>query len=259
MTTAQRTGVAVMALVLLVPPVLLLYLSFSTRWYYPAVFSHPFTTEHWQWVGHAGSPLLQSLGLSLGLSGAVSAVATTAGFFASRHLAYYTRSAYWLLAAYFPYVIAPVIFAVMLNVYLLRLGLTGTVAGVMLAQLVITFPYAVLFFYGFWNERIRAMEHLVQTMGGGYAAVFRHAIWPSARGLAVVCFFQTYLISWFEYGLTQFIGVGRVPTLTVMVFRYIQEANPYLAALAGVLLVAPPLLLLLINRRFLVQRFWGHG
>lgn len=259
MTTTQRVGAGLLALIFLVPLTVLVYLSFSTMWHYPAVLSHPFTTANWQWFGQGGSPLIQSLGLSLGLSVSVSVLSTTAGFFASRHLAYYTRSRYWLLAAYFPYVIAPVIFAVMLNVYLLRLGLTGTVAGVALAQLVITFPYAVLFFYGFWNERIRAMEHLVQTMGGGTIAVFRHAIWPSARGLAVVCFFQTYLISWFEYGLTQFIGVGRVPTLTVMVFRYIQEANPYLAALAGVLLVAPPLLLLLINRRFLVQRFWGHG
>lgn len=259
MTTAQRLGVVLMGVLFLVPLALLTYLSLSVEWHYPAILSHPFTIRNWQWFVQGDVLLLRSLGLSLGLSLSVSAIATTAGFFASRHLAYYTRSTYWLLAAYLPYVIAPVIFAVMLNVYLLRLELTGTVAGVLLAQLVITFPYAVLFFYGFWNERIRALEHLVRTMGGGFGTVLRHALWPAARGLAVVCFFQTYLISWFEYGLTQFIGVGQVPTLTVMVFRYIDEANPYLAALAGVLLVAPPVLLLLINRRFLVQRFWSHG
>ncbi|MDX1591815.1 MAG: hypothetical protein R3283_07625, partial [Balneolaceae bacterium] len=63
-------------------------------------------------------------------------------------------------------------------------------------------------------------------------------------------------ISWFEYGLTQFIGVGKVQTLTVMVYRYVSEANPYLAALAGVLLILPPITLLLINRKYLLQNIW---
>lgn len=159
--------------------------------------------------------------------------------------------------AYFPYVIAPVVFAVMLNFYFLRFNLTGTIYGVIIAQFFITFPYAVLFFFGFWNSKIRNLENLVATMGGDFRVTLKEAILPSAKGLLAVCFFQTYLISWFEYGLTQFIGVGKVQTLTVMVYRYISEANPYLAALAGFLLVIPPLILLISNRRFLLHKVWS--
>jgi putative spermidine/putrescine transport system permease protein len=251
----ERITAGGLAVAVGVPLVLLVYLSVSVQWHYPALTSHVFTLQHWRWM-LSGSPLLASLGLSLGLSLTVGALATGTGAFVSRLLAYYTRSPYWLLGAYAPYVIAPVILAVMLNVYLLRLGLTGTIGGVVVAQLLITIPYAVLLFYGFWNERLRTMEHLVRTMGGDATAVLRHAIWPAARGLLAVCFFQTFLISWFEYGLTQYIGVGKVPTLTIMVFRYVSEANPYLAALASVLLVAPPLALLALNRRVLVHRIW---
>lgn len=248
-----RITAVVLAVAFGAPLALLVYLSVSMQWRYPALLDHPFTGQHWRWMLR-GSPLLQSLGLSLALSLAVGAVATGIGAAVSRLLAYYTRSPYWLLGAYAPYVIAPVILAVMLNVYLLRLGLTGTAGGVMLAQLLITVPYALILFYGFWNERLRTMEHLVRTLGGHTRQVARHAIWPAARGLLAVCFFQTFLISWFEYGLTQYIGVGKVPTLTIMVFRYVSEANPYLAALASVLLVLPPLALLALNRRFLVHR-----
>ncbi len=257
-TSSRRILIAALAVLFGLPLVLLIYLSVSTQWHYPALIDHPFTLRHWHWLLQGNSPLVASLGLSLGLSLTVGAVATLTGFAVSRLLAYHTRSTYWLLLAYAPYVIAPVILAVMLNVYLLRIGLTGTVPGVAMAQLLITIPYAILFFYGFWNERIRSMEHLVRTMGGDAQTVFLHAIWPAARGLLAVCFFQTFLISWFEYGLTQYIGVGKVQTLTVMVFRYVSEANPYLAALAGVLLVIPPLTLLVVNRRVLVQRIWSH-
>ncbi len=253
----QRLLFSIVAICFVIPLAVLAYLSLSANWYFPALWSHSFTLEHWHWLLRDGSPLTFSLLLSVGLSLSVSVAATALGFFVSRLLAYHTTSTYWLLGAYFPYVIAPVVFAVMLNVYLLRLGLTGTLGGVMLAQLLITFPYAILFFYGFWNERIRNLEHLVRTLGGNFRTVVTQAILPSARGLIAVCFFQTYLISWFEYGLTQFIGVGKVPTLTIMVFRYISEANPHLAALAGLLLILPPLGLLVVNRRFLLHKAWS--
>lgn len=238
------------------PFALLMYLSVSSQWYYPALISHNFTGEHWRWLFSGSTPLLQSTLLSLGLSLSVSLIATTGGFFASRAIAYYTRSRWWLVSAYFPYVIAPVVFAVMLNYYFLQLGLSGRLPGVMLAQLFITFPYAVIFFYSFWNLRMRQLEDLVSTLGGGFGVVMKDAILPAARPLLPVCFFQCYLISWFEYGLTQFIGVGKVQTLTIMVYRYVSESNPYLAALSGLLLVLPPLALLLANRRILLQRIW---
>ena len=240
----------------LVPPGLLIYLSFSSDWYYPALLSHTFTLDNWRLFFSGSSQLFQSSILSIGLSLSVSVLATTAGFFASRALSYYTRSHLWLMSAYFPYVIAPVVFAVMLNYYFLQLNLSGTLIGVMIAQLFITFPYATIYFHGFWSRHIRNLEGLVMTMGGNFFTVIKHALIPSARGLYIVCLFQCFLISWFEYGLTQFIGVGKVQTLTVMVYKFVSEANPYLAALAGVLLILPPITLLLINRKYLLQNIW---
>jgi len=253
----KRSLYAVIILSFLIPFGVLLYLSLSAQWYYPSLFSHSFTLEHWKWFLGGNSELLNSAILSIFLSLSVAASATAAGFLSSRVIAYHHGSKWWLLSAYFPYVIAPVVFAVMLNFYFLRFGLTGTLPGVALAQFFITFPYAVLFFFGFWNERIQNLENLVATMGGNFKTTFKEAILPSAKGLLAVCFFQTYLISWFEYGLTQFIGVGKVQTLTIMVYRYISEANPYLAALAGFLLVCPPLVLLFTNRRFLLHKIWS--
>lgn len=255
--TLRRILFAIVLLSFGIPILMLIYLSLSAQWVFPAVFSHPFTGDWWSLLFDTQSALLSSSLLSLTLSTSVSAAATAGGFFASRAVAYHTRSKVWLLSAYFPYVITPVVFAIMINFYFLRLNLTGNVAGVFLAQVFITFPYAVLFFYGFWNERIRNMEQLVTTLGGSFKTVLTDAILPSARGMLTVCFFQCFLISWFEYGLTRLIGVGKVQTLTILVYRYISEANPYLAALAGFLLVIPPLMLLITNRKALMQKIWS--
>lgn len=253
----KRGLIAVILLSFIIPFGVLVYLSFSSQWYYPAVFSHTFTGEQWLSFISGSSGLMKSAGLSIILSLTVSFLATLAGFFCSRAIAYYTQSQWWLVSAYFPYVIAPVVLAVMLNYYFLQIGLSGTFLGVILGQLIITFPYAVIFFYSFWNRNIRDFENLVSTLGGNFITVLRHAIMPSAKGLLVVCFFQCYLISWFEYGLTQFIGIGKVETLTIMVYRYFSEANPYLAALSGVLLILPPLILLFVNRKFFLQKVWN--
>lgn len=253
-----KKGLVVLILLsFIIPFGMLIYLSFSSQWYYPAVISHTFTVEQWLSFLTGSSGLMKSLGLSIALSLTVSFLATAAGFLSSRAIAYYTQSRWWLVSAYFPYVIAPVVLAVMLNYFFLKIGLSGTLPGVIAAQLLITFPYAVIFFYSFWNRKIQDFENLVSTLGGNFTTTLKHAIWPSAKSLFVVCFFQCYLISWFEYGLTQYIGIGKVETLTILVYRYFSEANPYLASLAGVLLMMPPLLLLFVNRKFFLQKVWN--
>lgn len=254
---SRKLTFGILWLSFLIPFGVLIYLSLSTQWFYPSLAAHPFTLEYWHSFFEGRSGLFQSTGLSVFISLTVSFLATTGGFFISRGIAYYTSGRWWLVSAYFPYVIAPVVLAVMLNHYFLQIGLSGTLTGVMTAQLLITLPYAVIFFYGFWNQNIRNFENLVDTMGGNFIQKVRHAILPSAKGLLVICFFQCYLISWFEYGLTQFIGIGKVETLTIMVYRYVAESNPYLAALAGTLLIIPPIILLFVNRKFIFQKGWS--
>src|SRR5262249_62243642 len=95
-----------------------------------------------------------------------------------------------------------------------------------------------------WGTRAR-------PRGGGTAPLSRRALLPLSRGALLLCFFQTFLISWFQYGLTILIGGGAVETLPMKVYDYVNEGNPAYAALAGCLLVVPPVALLWINRRLL--------
>lgn len=254
---SKRFILIILILSFLIPFGVLVYLSVSTQWYYPSLVSHGFTLSNWESFLGGRTGILKSTGLSVFISLTVSVISTLSGFFISRSLVYDTSSRWWLVSAYFPYVIAPVVLAVMLNYYFLQLGLSGTIFGVIAAQLLITLPYSIILFYGFWNMNIRSFENLVDSLGGSFSDKVQHAILPSAKGLLTICFFQCFLISWFEYGLTQFIGTGKVETLTIMVYRYVTEANPYLAALAGIILILPPVILLFMNRKIIIRKEWS--
>lgn len=63
-------------------------------------------------------------------------------------------------------------------------------------------------------------------------------------------------MSWVQYGVTLMVGGGKVQTLPVLVYFYVNEANITFAAMASLLLTLPPLLLLAFNKQYL----WNtHG
>jgi putative spermidine/putrescine transport system permease protein len=245
----RRSLTTLLALCLLLPLLILLYLSVLRQWAFPALLDVPWTMQQWTDAASAGG-LLGSLLLSVALSGSLAVLATAAGFVISRQLMSHPRAKILLSLAYYPYLIAPVILGVMLQYYFIRLGITGTLSGVMLAQFLFVFPYAVLYFAAFWTPRIRDMEGQSLTLGATQGQTFRRVLLPAARSWLALCAFQCFLLSWFEYGMTQYVGIGKVGTLTVRTMQYIKEANPHLAAVAACMMLLPLLLFPLLNRQF---------
>ncbi|MFN7119144.1 MAG: ABC transporter permease [Saprospiraceae bacterium] len=240
--------------ILFIPFIVLLTLSLGRNWQYPSILPAVWTLENWRVLVAGSNDLNSSLVLSLTISLSMAAAVTVASFITSKHIAFSRWRERWLLLAYAPYVFAPVILAACLQFFFLKFGLSGSIYGVLLAQLFITYPFGVILFSGFWNAEMRAMEQLVATLGGNSLQTYVKVLLPIAKNALLICFFQTFLISWFEYGLTVIIGVGKVQTLTVKVFQYVNEANIFYAALASCLLVFPPILLLWVNKKFVFTK-----
>ncbi len=252
----SRLDIALRALVFLLvlfPFLFLLTLSLGRQWTFPVLLPREWSIANWVAALGQRGDLGQSLLLSLGLALSVAALSTAFGFLTSKALSEHPRGRLLLGAAYLPYVFAPVILAAVLQVFFLRLGLTGRPGGVLLGQLLIAYPFAVILFSSFWNERMRAFGQLAATLGASRLQAYRLVLLPLARGPLLITFFQTFLISWFEYGLTVLLGVGKVQTLPVKVFQFVNEANIYYAALAGLLLALPPTVLLWVNKQWVFR------
>ncbi|TNE54273.1 MAG: ABC transporter permease [Bacteroidetes bacterium] len=236
-------------LVLALPFVYLPLLSLATQWRFPLLIPDELTLQHWTQalsIGGISGSLLFSAFTAL----AVALACTALGFRVARTIARHPHRQTLVAIAYLPYAFSPVIYAFCLQFFFLKTSLNGTVAGVFLGQFLIVFPFTIILFVNHWTPRLRAMEELVYTLGGTPAAAWSRVLLPISRPALLNGLFQTFLLSWFEYGLTSVIGQGRVPTLPVRVYQYIGEANPYFAALGSTLLICPPLLFLWLNHRF---------
>jgi len=238
------------------PPLYLLLQSVAGRWLFPSLMPESYEPGRWAAFWRQDGGLPESLLISVTISTLVALIATVVGFLAGRHVAYHSRRDALLLMAYMPFAMSPVIAGVCLLYVYLRLGLAGAAVGVIAAQLIFATAFAIVFFQGFWTPEKRALEELARTLGAGIVGLYSKVLLPVARPMLVLCFFQTFLLSWFQYGLTLLIGSGKVRTLPLKVYDYLGEANVAYAALGGCLLVAPAVAMLWAGRWMLAR---GEG
>lgn len=231
--------------VYLLPIVLLVAWSFSDGWTYPALVPE-WSFGAWNGLlsGQA-SALLNTLAIAF----AVATVSTTTGFLAAYAVARSVRSALWRWLALIPFATAPVVLALELKHPIIALGLSAHPLGVVLGQMSIAVPYAVVLFSLFWDGGRMAHDELARTLGarGWQRLVYVHL--PAARGALSLVAAQLFIFSWMEYGMVNTLGSGRVRTLTTLVFGYAQEANLALAAAACAVLVLPPAMVLIFTKR----------
>lgn len=235
------------------PFLTLLYLSVVSRWTFPQLIDATFSLGLWQNLLRNQNQIGYSFGISILLGSSVSVLATIFGFYVSKALWLEKHSARFLQLAFYPYLIPPVVLGAMLQFYFVRLGLTGTIFGVFVAQLLFILPYSVLLLSTFWTEQIRQLVLQAHSLGASDQHVNRLILLPMAKPWLGLCLVQCFLFSWFEYGITQYVGIGKVPTLTIQAMHFIKEANPHWAALIACLMLFPLLILLWMKQKLLTR------
>lgn len=223
---------------LLGPFVVLAIMSSGSGWTFPRLLPDRMDGRPWRSLVAQTDGLFRALLTSLAVSVTVACLSTALGLLVGRAVRR-SRADAWRCLMYLPFVASPVVVGVALYDLLVRLHGAGTAGGVVFVQSVFATSFAAIYFCESWTSRGERFEHLVRTLGGGEWAVWRHAIWPSARGLVVACLLQTAIYSWVDYGIVSVIGGGQVETLTMRLFAYLREANMNQAALAALMLVAP--------------------
>ena len=234
------------------PFILLLLLSFSRSWSYPALWPQVWQSDQWQVFGEDWHSLLAITLRSLSLAAGVAVLATSAGFFTARAITLHHHARHWLALALLPFAVPPVVYALCLGQGFAALGLSGHYAGVVLAQWPFAYAYAVLLSHGYWTRHTFALDELAHSLGARPSQIWWRVHRPLARGVLGVCLFQTALMSWFDFALVRVIGAGRVETLTLRVFDYLGAGDLRQAAAAALLLITPPALALVINPHLLL-------
>lgn len=256
MRVPRPSSLAVTAIVtaLLLPVVPLLVWAVAGTWRYPDLVPQKLSDRGLGLV--ASADVLAALATSLGIAVAVAVLACAIGLPAGRAIGLHQfrgrRLVQFLLLA--PVIVPSLAVTLGIQVFFVRYGLSDTVAGVVLVQLMPTVPYAALLLGAAFADFDVALERQARVLGAGPLRTLLVVTLPVLRPALLTAGLLTFLVSWSEYVLTLLVGGGTVTTLPLLLFAAIGSSDRTAAAALGLLVVAPPVVLVVV-----VTRLLKHG
>ena len=247
---------SLLAFWLVLPLVPLAIWSFARGWRFPDLLPQVWTLDAWRQVLSEGSGVLESLGLTTAIALATTLLAALVGVPAGRALGLhdFRGKGLVLLLLAAPVIVPAIAIAPGLHGVFLRLGLTGTVEGVVLAHLIPVIPYMTLIMASVFAGFDTVQEDQARSLGASPLQVLRHVTLPAILpGLLTGALFA-FLVSWSQYLLTLAIGGGRVQTLPLVLYGYASSGRNDLAGAIAIVYILPGLAILLVTARLVTGR-----
>jgi putative spermidine/putrescine transport system permease protein len=250
-----------LALWLILPLVPLAIWSVAHGWRFPAILPEAWSLQAWAIALSPGSGVLQSLGVTTLIAAATTLLAALVGVPAGRALGLYRfrGKGVVLLLLLAPAILPAIAVALGLHGIFLRVGLTGTVAGVVLAHLIPVLPYMTLVMAAVFAGFDTDVEDQARSLGARPWQVFAHVTLPAILpGLMTGALFA-FLVSWSQYLLTLSIGGGRVQTLPLVLFTFATSGRNDVTGAVAMIYILPGLLALALTARHLTGRNLALG
>lgn len=223
--------------------VVLLLWSLAGSWRFPAAWPQNLALASWDW---AKSGLLGPTGTTLLVGLLAAAIALVAVIGCLEHESRCgTRPETRVLAlVYLPLLVPQISFLFGLQVLFVWLGLDATLPGLVWAHLVFVLPYVVLMLRGPYLALDQQYVAASLALGSSSVKTFLRVRLPLLRRPILVALAVGFTVSVAQYLPTVFVGAGRFPTLTTEALGLAIGGDRRLAAVAGLLLAALPLLAL---------------
>ncbi len=231
--------------------------AFSQRWFYPQLLPEQWGLRAWRYVlGTAGPQMTEALVQSVLVAAAVAVLSVAGGIPAGRLLGLYHFRGKDLLSIVLmlPIIVPPLCVAMGLHLWLLRLEMTATFAGVVLVHLSACLPYAVFVMWGVFSNYHLDFEDQARSLGASALDVVGRVMLPLIFPGIVVAALFAFLLSWSQYLSTLIIGGGRIITLPILLFALMGSGDRPVAAAVSIVFVIPALAALAVSARYLGRR-----
>ena len=241
--------------------------SVAIRWYWPYTFPQQIGFDYWlQALGITKSltlgavNVLPAFWLSLGIAIVVviisMLISIPAGYALSKlkipHMVKGIILILFLLPRAFPQQ------PVFINLMLLfnRVGLNGTVTGVILVHIVVGLVYAVWITTSTFNSIPPELEEAARSIGATRLKAFIRVTLPlAAPGLMASAVF-VFLQSMFEFTGTFFVGLPFVTTLPMTLYSA-SGSNIQFASVIAILLLIPSIIFMILIQKLLKAEYIG--
>lgn len=229
------------------------YLSFPThglslRWF-RAIAQYPeFINAFWTsiWLGALSSAIALSLSVPAALA-----------------IARYRFVGREALSALFmsPLMIPPVVLGIAFLRFFSLIGLGGTFTGLVLAHIVIVFPFALRLTLASAVGMNRSVEQAAASLGASDWAVFRRVTLPLILPGLASGWALAFIQSFDEVTMTIFVATPGTQTLPVRMFLYIQDnIDPLVTSVSASVIAITTVALIILDRVYGLERLLaGRG
>jgi len=224
---------ALVACWIAIPAIQILLWSVAERWPWPGLLPESLSlrTAKELLFGSAKLPRLLLSSITLGLT--VACLGTLVGVLTARATELYQFRGKGLVTfgAFLPLLVPGTVFAMGIQITLIRLGLSDTVAGVVLVHLIAAVPYCITIMTDVTRAVGDRYEQQAMVLGAGPFRAFLEGTLPSLLPGILSSMSMGFVLSYSQYFTTLLVGGGRVKTIALVLIPYIQSGDRALSSI----------------------------
>ena len=245
--------VGLLAFVIIGPITNLALWSFAERWYFPYKLPVTWGMRYWEVVFRPTGAAMQSLVTSVSIAVLTVVVALAVSIPAGYALARLRVPLRALVMIVFllPQAFPGVSIYINIAYIFYSIGLTGTIAGVVIVHAAHALVYSVWITSAAFASIDGDLEHAARNVGAGPLRTFFAVTLPLAAPGIVASGIFVFLESLDEFTGTFFVGVPTVSTLPLLLYSASMGGNYQIASITALILLVPSILFMLFVERFL--------
>ncbi len=226
------------------PMALVLLWSVTERWPWPGLLPERYSLRTVKELFFGSASLPKLLFSSIALAMMVAVLGTVIGLMTARatELCQFPGKKLVHLASFLPLLVPGTVFAMGIQITLIRLGLSDTIMGVILVHLIAAVPYCISIMTDVTRAAGKRLEEQAMVLGAGPFRAFWLVTMPCLKAGILSSMSMGFILSYSQYFTTLMAGGGRVKTIALVLVPYIQSGDRALASVYSVAFVGSALL-----------------
>ena len=241
----MKAVLAVTLICIFLPVAVLLIWSVTERWPWPLLLPETISlrTVRELLFGSAKLPKILFSSITLGL--AVALLGTVIGIMTARATELYSFRGRKLvhLFSFLPLLVPGTVFAMGIQITLIRLSLSDTITGVILVHLIAAVPYCITIMTDVTRAVGKKLEEQAMVLGADPWRAFFQITLPGLLPGILSSMSMGFILSYSQYFTTLMVGGGRVKTIALVLVPYIQSGDRALSSVYSVAFVGSALLI----------------
>ena len=246
--TFLKGVLALTVLGILLPMAVIAIWSVTARWPWPGLLPESWTLRTLEELFFGSAKLPELLGSSIALAGAVAVLATVISILTARATEFYDFPGRGLIrfSGMLPLLVPGTVFAMGIQIAILKLGLSDKIAGVVLVHLVCALPYCLAIMGDVTRAVGIRLEEQAQVLGASPVRAFFDVTLPALLPGILSSMSMGFILSYSQYFTTLMVGGGRVKTIALVLVPYIQSGDRALASAYSVAFVGSAMIVFFI-------------